>query len=319
MKGDFLIRSGEVSDPRFGEYPGARDIDEMIKKGLVLVDKPSGPTSHQVAAWVKDILEVKKAGHTGTLDPKVTGLLLIALDKSNKVMPVLKGLDKEYIALMRLHGDVAREKITEVLEDFRGEIKQIPPKKSAVKREERIREIKELELLEKDDRNVLLDVQCEAGTYIRKLVHDMGKELGVRAHMEDLRRTSIGPFTEDRAVKLQTLKDAYVFYREDKSDLVLDMIMPVEMAADLSKTVVIKDTAVAAVCHGAPLGVGGISRIEQDIEKGDSVTVLSLKGELVAVGEAGMSSDEMYGQSSGKAVSTKNVVMKRGIYPKGWE
>lgn len=319
MTGKFLIKSEEVSNPRHGEYPGARNLEELLKRGVVLVDKPRGPTSHQVAAWVKEILGIEKAGHSGTLDPKASGLLLVALEKATKAMPVLKDLDKEYVAAVALHGDVEDGELKKVLRNFRGEITQVPPKKSAVKREERAREVYELEVLDRKDRDVLLKIKCEAGTYIRKLAHDLGEELDHGAHMKELRRVGIGPFGEGEAAKLQDIRDEYVFYQEGKSKGIKEFILPVEIVADLSKTVVVKDTAVEALCNGAPLGVGGVSRLEEGIEEGELVSLLSGKGELIALGKAEMGSKEMHGKGKGKAASLVNVIMERGTYPKGWK
>ncbi len=318
MKREFKFREAVVSDPRFGKYPGSRSVEEMIERGIVVLDKPKGPTSHQVTGWVKDIFSIDRAGHTGTLDPKVTGVLVIGLSKSTKAMPVLSNLDKEYVAVVVLHEEVGEQEVEEVLERFRGKIKQVPPKKSAVKRKERTREVKELELIEKNGKDLLLRINCEAGTYIRKLAHNIGEELGCGAHMKELRRTSVGPFTEEKAVKLQTLKDDYVFFEEGKNENIREDLLPVEVAADSSPCVVVKDTAVEALCNGADLGVGGVSAVEKSIKTGDKVSILSGKGELVAVGESEMDAKEIYGSKTGKAASLINVMMERGTYPKGW-
>lgn len=318
MKGEFITLSNEISDPRFGKYPSDRSIDDYINRGIIFLDKPSGPTSHQVTSWVKDILGVDKAGHSGTLDPKTTGFLLIALGKSTKAMPLLKDMDKEYVTVMELHDSVDAAEFMDVVDDYTGEIKQVPPKKSAVKRRERVREVKEMEVLDWQGSEVLLRVRCEAGTYIRKLIHDMGQDLDVGAHMSDLRRTSVGPYSEDMLVDLYELKDSYEFYREDVNDDIFSVVKPVEIIADICKSVIVKDTAVGSICNGAPLGVGGISRLENDINPGELVSILSLKGELIAIGEAEMSSDEMVDNSSGKAVSLKNVFMSRDTYPNSW-
>ncbi|MFP4116640.1 MAG: RNA-guided pseudouridylation complex pseudouridine synthase subunit Cbf5 [Candidatus Aenigmatarchaeota archaeon] len=318
MRREFKFKEAVVSDARFGNYPSSRDTKEMIQRGVVVLDKPKGPTSHQVTGWVKDIFGIDKAGHTGTLDPKVTGVLLIALSKSTKAMPVLNKLDKEYVAVVVLHEESEKEEVEEVLNSFRGEVKQVPPKKSAVKRRERTREIKNLELLEKTGKDLLLKINCEAGTYIRKLAHNIGEELGCGAHMKELRRTAVGPFTEQKAVKLQTLKDDYVFFKEDENENIRKDILPAEVCADVSPCIVVKDTAIEALCNGADLGVGGVSAVERSIEAGDKLSILSGKGELVAVGEAEMDAKKIYQKKNGKAASLINVMMERGTYPKGW-
>lgn len=319
MKREFLTKEEVLSDPRYGTYPGARDLKEKLQRGILILDKPKGPTSHQTTAWVKDILDLDKAGHSGTLDPKTSGVLLVALKKSTKTMPVLKGLDKEYVATMTLHDEASDDVLEETLQKFRGKIKQVPPKKSAVKREERTREVYKLKVLDRMESDVLLRIKCEAGTYVRKIIHDLGEEMGCKAHMKELRRTAVGPFGEEESVKLQDIKDSYVFYEDGKSREIEEYVLPVEVVADLSKAVVVKDTAVESVCNGAPLGVGGIAKLEKDIEEGDAVSLLSGKGELVALGEAEMSSENMYERNGGKAASLINVIMDRGTYPKGWK
>lgn len=318
MNKEFITLSNEVSDSRYGKYPSTRNLEETIKRGIIFLDKPSGPTSHQVISWVKRILDVDKAGHSGTLDPKTTGFLLVALGKSTKIMPVVKDLDKEYVAVMRLHADVDYNELEAVVSNNIGVIKQVPPKKSAVKREERKRKIMEMQILEKKNEDVLLRVRCEAGTYIRKLIHDMGQELGVGAHMSELRRTAVGPYVEEDMVDFYQLKDSYEFYKEGINDQIFSMVRPVETVADLTGTIIVKDTAVESICNGAPLGIGGIARLQKNIDKGDIVSLLSLKGELIAIGVAAMDSYEMAKNRGDKAVSLKNVIMERGTYPRGW-
>ncbi|MFP4115872.1 MAG: RNA-guided pseudouridylation complex pseudouridine synthase subunit Cbf5 [Candidatus Aenigmatarchaeota archaeon] len=319
MKREFQFKEAVLSDPSYGKYPGAHTMEEVTERGIVVLDKPEGPTSHQATGWVKDILGLSKAGHSGTLDPRATGVLLIALGKATKTMPVLSNLDKEYVSLVMLHGEVSDGELETALEQFRGKIKQTPPKKSAVKREERVREVKELELLERGENKILLRVKCEAGTYIRKLAHDLGEELGCGAHMKELRRTAVGPFDEEEAVKLQTLKDDRVFYEEGENENIRGDILPLEMVADVSSCIVVKDTAVEALCNGADLGVGGISAVERSLNKGDKVSLLTGKGELVAIGKAEMGPKDIYESNRGKAVSLINVLMERGTYPKAWK
>ncbi len=181
----WYIKTYEETDPEHGKRPEDRSIEEMIKNAVIIVDKHSGPTSHQVTQWVKEIFKVKKAGHAGTLDPKVTGVLPVALDNALKAMSVLMGLDKEYVGVMHLHKDIDIEAVKRVIsENFIGEIIQVPPKKSAVARRPRKKKIYFFDILEVDGRDVLFKVGCQAGVYIRKLIDDLGKKLGVGAHMK---------------------------------------------------------------------------------------------------------------------------------------
>jgi H/ACA ribonucleoprotein complex subunit 4 len=193
-------------------------IDQLIRFGIINIDKPSGPTSHQVAEYTRKILGIKKSGHSGTLDPAVTGCLPVALGNATRIMELLLKHGKEYVCVMEIHKDVDEDKVRKVLLSFKGKNVQLPPVKSAVKREERVREIYEIEILEIKDRLVLFRVSCEAGTYIRRLCDDAGKKLEVGAHMKELRRTRAGMFKEDTAVSLNDLRDAYELWKEGMNE-----------------------------------------------------------------------------------------------------
>ena len=314
-----IVKSEEITNPDLGIYPGSRSVDELIENGIVFIDKPSGPTSHQVASWVKNILSIKKVGHSGTLDPKVTGILVVTLGKATKIIPALMGLDKEYVAVMQLHEDVETEKIKKVLERFTGEIVQVPPKRSAVKRRKRKRKIYELKFLEKKGLNVLLRIKCQSGTYVRKLIHDMGKEIGKGAHMKELRRVKVGPFDESIAITLQQLKDSFVFWKENKDEKIREIIKPVEFGVEHLKKIWVRDSAVNALCNGAPLAVGGICRLDEGIKESELIAIFTLKGELIALAYALMTSEEIKKVKHGLAARIDRVIMEKNIYPRMWK
>src|SRR3972149_3490311 len=230
IKRENLIKSEDTTDERSGKRPADRLIREYIMKGAVNLDKPAGPTSHEVTSWGKKILEVEKAGHSGTLDPNVTGLLPIMLGDATKSVDALLTAGKEYVCLMKLHTEIPEKEIKRVIKEFTGEIYQKPSIKSAVKRETRIRTIYYLELIEDDGKNIHLKVGCEASTGIRKICHDMGMALGTGAHMQELRRTKSGPFREDGTlITLQDLQDAYIEWKENGNENVLrKIILPME-------------------------------------------------------------------------------------------
>ena len=192
-----IVKQEATTNPDYGHNPEQRPIEEHIRYGIFNCNKPDGPTSHQVAEYVKNILHLTKAGNTGTLDPAVNGVLPITLEKATRVGQALLKAGKEYICYMKLHDDKPATTIREAINKFLGTITQMPPVKSAVKRQLRDRDIYYLEILEIEGRNVLFKVGCQAGTYIRKLVHDIGASLGCGAHMAELRRTKAGPFKED--------------------------------------------------------------------------------------------------------------------------
>jgi H/ACA ribonucleoprotein complex subunit 4 len=315
-----VLKSKAVTDRSYGTPPAERKIEEYIRYGVVNLDKPSGPTSHEVVSWVKEILCIEKAGHGGTLDPKVTGVLPVALEESTKVVQTLLPLNKEYVCIMRLHGSVGEARLKEVFQEFTGEIVQRPPVKSAVKRQLRTKRIYKLKLLEVKDSYVLFDVKCEAGTYIRKLCHDIGEILGCGAHMVELRRTRSGNFAEDTSVTLHDLIDAYSFWKHDGNEEFLrKVIMPVEVAFNDIPKLVIRDSAVDAICHGSPLAVPGICTLDTDLKRGDIIGIFTLKDELVAIGEALMDTKDILIETKGIAAKPKRVLMKPGIYPRMWK
>jgi H/ACA ribonucleoprotein complex subunit 4 len=315
-----LVRAQFEPDPRFGVEPVKRPVDSLLKLGVVVLDKPAGPTSHQVAAWARDLLGIPRAGHGGTLDPGVTGVLPITLDGATKAVGALLYASKEYVCYMKLHRDVREDKLRSVLSDFENEIFQVPPVRSAVKRQQRSRRIYSLKVLEVSGRDVLIRTSCQAGTYIRTLCTDVGEVLGVGAHMQELRRVRTARFSEKDAVTLHDLKDAHVFWKEDGEERPIRLaIRPMEALLSHLPAVVIRDGAVDAVCHGARLAVPGLVGVDSGIVRGERVAVLSAKGEGVALGKSEMTSEEMMELNQGVAVTPERILMPAGTYPKGWK
>ncbi|AEC51146.1 H/ACA RNA-protein complex component Cbf5p [Pyrococcus sp. NA2] len=322
IKREILIKDEKAeTNPKWGFPPDKRPIELHIQYGVINLDKPPGPTSHEVVAWIKKIFNLEKAGHGGTLDPKVSGVLPVALEKATRVVQALLPAGKEYVALMHLHGDVPEDRIVQVMKEFQGEIIQRPPLRSAVKRRLRTRKVYYIEILEIDGRDVLFRAGVEAGTYIRSLIHHIGLALGVGAHMAELRRTRSGPFKEDETlVTLHDLVDYYHFWKEDGIEEYLrKAIQPMEKAVEHLPKIWIKDSAVAAVTHGANLTVPGIAKLHAGIKRGDLVAIMTLKEELVALGKALMTSQEMLQRSKGIAVDVEKVFMPRDWYPKLWK
>ena len=308
------------TDYKYGKRPEDRSIEEHIKYGVINLDKPRGPTSHEIITWIKQILNVKKAGHGGTLDPKVSGVLPVALEESTKVLTTLLQAGKEYVCVAHFHEDFSYEELKKAVKYFTGKIYQRPPLKSAVKRSLRVRTIYSFDILEINGRDVLFKISCEAGTYVRKLISDLGEYMGIGAHMEELRRIRVGNFTEENnLVTLHDVKDAYDIWKETgKEDLLRKVILPVEFAVSHLPWIFIKDSAVSAVCHGANLAIPGICMIEKDIKKNSLVAIVTLKNELVAIGRALMDTEEIIRRKRGFAVKVDRVIMPRNIYPKAW-
>jgi H/ACA ribonucleoprotein complex subunit 4 len=318
---DLIEKIDEVSDPQYGHPPDERSMEDHLKYGVINLDKPSGPSSHEVTAWVKKILHVPRAGHGGTLDPKVTGVLPIALQEATKVIGTLLHSGKEYVCVMRLHSDLPEQKVREVMNEFVGDILQRPPLRSSVRRRVRLRRVYYINDIEFKGRRVLFRIGCQAGTYIRKIVHDMGEILGPGAHMEELRRTRVGPFTEEeRFASLYMVQEGYDLWIEKKDESILrEVVMPIEKVVTMLPKIYIRDSAVSSICHGANLAIPGIAKLETGVTTKDIVGIFSLKGELVAIGRAVMSSEEMTARDRGIAVDTERVVMKLDEYPKMWK
>lgn len=310
-----LIRKEAETDEKYGCKPEERRTEEIINYGIVNIDKPKGPTSHQVADYVQKILHISKSGHSGTLDPAVTGVLPVALGRATRIVQGLLTAGKEYVAIMHLHKEVEEGKLRETIQkNFVGKIMQMPPLKSSVKRQLRPRTIYYFDILEIDGNDVLFKAGTEAGTYIRKLIHDIGQKLKTGAHMVELRRTKAGPFDETTLFTMQELTDAYYYWKEESNDKFLrKAIQPVENGVNHIPKVWVFDTTVESICHGTDLKVPGISKINSSISKEDAVAVMTLKDELVALGIAKMSSEEMLGEK-GFAVRTDKVFMQPGTY-----
>ena len=250
----------------------------------------------------------------------MTGVLPVALRDATKVAQALLAAGKEYVSVMKVHADLPEERIKSVLEEFQGSIYQRPPVRAAVKRRVRVRRIYYLDFLEAQGRNVLLRVGCEAGTYIRKLIHDVGEVLGCGAHMHELRRTRAGPFVEEKDhVKLHDVLYWYSLWKETEDENYLRrFILPMERAVDLLPKIYIRDSAVEAVCHGAYLTAPGVTYIETGIEPKANVAIMTLKGEIVSFAQAVARTEEIMKMSHGIVAKNTRVLMPRGTYPKLW-
>ncbi len=321
-KRELLIKAEDTTNPEHGHEPSERPAEEYIRYGVINLDKPAGPTSHEVAAWLKKIMRLTRIGHGGTLDPKVTGVLPVTLEDSAKIVQALLHSGKEYVCVMKLHGDADEERVRNVLKEFEDLIYQRPPLRASVKRQLRTRRIYYIDFLEMDGRNVLFKVGCEGGTYIRKLCYDIGEILGCGAHMQELRRTRAGPFVENSNDRVTLHDVAYWFaeWEEKKDEKILrKIIQPMETALALIPKIVVRDSAVDALCHGANLTAPGILSVETGIEKGSMLAVFTLKGEAVALAKALVPTEEILNLRHGTVATLQRVVMPRGTYPKVWK
>ncbi|KAL4283924.1 hypothetical protein GQ457_16G021780 [Hibiscus cannabinus] len=317
------VRTGHYTPLPSGFSPLKRPLAEYIRYGILNLDKPSNPSSHEVVAWIKRILRVEKTGHSGTLDPKVTGNLIVCIDRATRLVKSQQGAGKEYVCVARLHSkvpDVA--KVARALESLTGAVFQRPPLISAVKRQLRIRTIYESKLLEYDaDRHlVVFWISCEAGTYVRTMCVHLGLILGVGGHMQELRRVRSGISGEkDNMVTMHDVMDAQWVYDNYRDESYLRrVIMPLEVLLTSYKRLVVKDSAVNAICYGAKLMIPGLLRFENDIEVGEEVVLMTTKGEAIALGIAEMTTAVMATCDHGVVAKIKRVVMDRDTYPRKW-
>ncbi len=314
-----LIRIQSTTDPKYGKKPQDRDAAELLDAGVVVLDKPSGPSSHQVTAWLRNALAVDQVGHGGTLDPKVTGVLPVSVGRATKAIQALLKSGKEYVCVMRLHEDINEQSIRKTAAKFVGTIEQTPPVRSAVKRRARRRRVYYLDVLEVNGRDVLFRVGCQAGTYIRNLCVDMGRDLGVKAHMQELRRSRTGLLDESQAVTMHDALDARVFHEQGDSTWIHNVVRPVEAITAHLPKIVIRDSAVDAVCNGAGLAVVGVAQLDAGIEADELVAIETLKGELVALATARMTSKKIQSDEHGIAATPDRVIMRQGTYPRIWK
>jgi H/ACA ribonucleoprotein complex subunit 4 len=235
-----------------------KSIRELLEFGIINIDKPSGPTSFSVSEYVCKRLNLRKTSHFGTLDPKVTGVLPVALNRACKLTGYFLGEDKEYVGVMRLHEDLDIEVVRKAIQEkFIGKITQMPPVKSRVKRQNREREIKKFEISEKQGKDFLFYVECEGGTYIRKLIDDLGKELKIGAHMLELRRTRAGIFKEEDkeypSVSMYKFEKAIEEYKKGDEKILREIIIPADIVSKVYPAIIIKEDNLKQILTGKPI------------------------------------------------------------------
>lgn len=317
------VRTGHYTPIPMGNTPLKRPLSEYIRYGIINLDKPVNPSSHEVVAWIKRILRVEKTGHSGTLDPKVSGSLVVCVDRATRLVKSQQGAGKEYVCIARLHSPAqSQAAVARALETLTGSLFQRPPLISAVKRQLRIRTIFEAKLVEYDGaRNlVVFWVKVEAGTYVRTLCVHLGLLLGVGAHMQELRRVRSGILSEKQnMVTMHDVMDAQWVYDNFRDESYLRrIVMPLEVLLVTYKRVVVKDSCINAICYGAKFMIPGLLRFENGIEVGEEVVLMSTKGEAIAIGIAQMTTATMATCEHGVVAKIKRVIMERDTYPRKW-
>lgn len=322
------VRTGHYTPLPFGCSPLARPLDEYLRYGIINLDKPVNPSSHEVVSWIKKIMGCEKTGHSGTLDPKVSGCLLVCLNRATRLVKAQQTAGKEYVCICRFHagetkdGEISKAKIQRALDQLTGAVFQRPPVISAVKRQLRIRTIYESKIYHYDEKRhmVTFSVSCEAGTYIRTLCVHLGLLLGVGAHMQELRRVRSGVLSENKHLfHMHDVLDAMYCYKTLKQESYLRTIVaPLELILSNYPRVVVKDSAVNAICYGAKLMIPGVLRFENGIELGKEIVMMTSKGEAIALGIAQMTTVVIASVDHGCVAIIKRVIMERDTYNARW-
>ncbi|BFU25816.1 rRNA pseudouridine synthase, putative [Entamoeba histolytica HM-1:IMSS-B] len=317
------IKTGHYTPASAGNSPINRPISEHFKYGIINLDKPANPSSHEVVAWLKRILKVEKTGHSGTLDPAVTGCLIVCIDRATRLVKSQQDAGKEYVCICKFHEAISDEQqVKTVINTLTGALFQLPPVIAAVKRSLRIRTIYNTELLEVDKKEglALFRTQCQAGTYMRTLCVHLGYLMGCGAHMEELRRVRSGNLTEkDNMVTLHDVLDAmYLYENHGDESYIRHCVRPLETLLTKYKKIVVKDSSVNAICYGAKLMVPGLLRYSKGITMNEIVVLMTSKGEAIALGIAKMTSEEMITCEYGVVATIKRVIMDKDLYPRKW-
>ncbi len=292
---DIIIRAPEI---KINKRTPKKSIEHLKEYSLLILDKSKGPKSRESTEFLREEFKFKKAGHAGTLDPITTGVLPIFLNRGNKISSVLSLSRKKYLATMNIHKDVSKTDLKKALKKFTGKIMQRVPKVSAVKRQTREREIYSIKLISFKDRIAVIDVECQAGTYIRKLIHDIGVDLGTGAHMFELRRTKSGPFTEKDAIPENKVRN-YLMGDETKLRKVL---IPLEKAVSEIRKVWVDDGVLKPWSYGSPVYFNGILKFSKGIFEKEKIAVFNRKNELIGIGIAKADSKSFKTSKEGVAV-----------------
>jgi len=233
-----------------------KPISELINFGILNIDKPADWTSFDVVNYIRRMLNLPKCGHFGTLDPNVTGVLPICLGNACKIQEYFMHRDKIYIGKMKLHQKITQKKLEAEMKKFLGVINQLPPRISRVKRQIRQREIMEFKLLDYDIENKEANfvAEVEAGTYIRKLIDDLGKNLG-GAQMIELRRTRAGMFSDKdkEFVTIEQLKKTVDDWKTGNEAELRKLIIPAEIINEVIPAIEVSEESLIKLHNGSPL------------------------------------------------------------------
>lgn len=314
-----LLDSEAISEPKYGCSPNDRSIEQLLDGGWILIDKPAGPSSHQLAAWAREMLGVEKLGHGGTLDPFATGSLILLSGRAMRLTGrILKG-EKTYHCIFKLPKDISDDDLINNISKLTGRIHNVPPIESAVKVQVRQRTINEFNIIERNDRILLCTIDCEAGTYVRTLARDLGLLLGGDVELIELRRGKSGSFSENDAITMHQLSDAiYLWKNHNNAEGMKKIIQPVETLLENIPKICIKDGAAAALSHGAPLARPGVVGLNPGVKRGDEVAIITMKHEIVCLASMSVNGDDVKNMTGGEIARPNLVLMPPQTYPKRW-
>ena len=314
------VQLGDISKPsNHGIDPENLSIEQRLASGFILLDKPPGPTSHQIASWVRDLLGLERLGHGGTLDPFATGVLPLMAGKSMKLTKGILKTDKTYIAVLKSAQETNAENLNDVIDKLTGRIYNVPPEISAVKVQVRTRKIYSFELIESTSKQAIVKIACEAGTYIRTIARDMGLLLGYNVELKELRRENSGRFNLMDCVTLQEIADAVWLWKEcDNSTALEKIIHPTEKLLLDKPYIIVKDSAASALCHGAPLLRPGLIEVSDKLSSGLEVAAFTSKNEVVGIVKMSKGFTEISSETSGEIGKSVMILMEQERYPPQW-
>ncbi|MAV78379.1 MAG: RNA-guided pseudouridylation complex pseudouridine synthase subunit Cbf5 [Euryarchaeota archaeon] len=314
-----VLDSKPTTDDAFGTVPDERTLEQRLASGFILVDKPAGPTSHQLAAWARDLLGLDRLGHGGTLDPFATGVLPLMAGRCMKITNKILKHKKTYIAVFRFRTMPDEADLKKTIASMTGRIYNVPPEVSAVKVQVRTRTIHAFELLDVEGNDAVARISCDAGTYIRTMARDMGLLLNTPVTLKELRRETSGMFDLKDCVTMDQLADAVWLWKECGQEEALKAIVhPIEkLLVDVPRCQV-KDSAVAALAYGAPLLLPGLISIPKGLKKGTELMVASLKEEAVGFVKLKADSNDIIAMETGEIARPSMVLMDTDVYPRRW-
>ena len=315
-----ILEKDAKTSPDHGTIPSERTIEQLLESCFILLDKSPGPSSHQVSAWARDMIGLEKLGHGGTLDPFASGLLPLLSGKAMRLTGKILTHDKSYLALFKFGKELERNEIEDKMAMLTGKVYNVPPEISAVRVQVRTRKISKFDILDFDGTSLLTHIECEAGTYVRTMARDLGLLLDTPVELKELRRPTSGEFSLSQSITMQQLADAYWLWQEKgEEDAMLRILHPIEdMLSDLPR-VVVKDGAAAALSHGAPLLRPGVVSIDDDLNVGTEVLLVTMKGEAVAIAKMSQNSKVIPDMNQGEVAKPNCVLMKEDTYPRSWK